>query len=161
MLNRILYLLMLVVIVGCDSNRTYDSYVSVKNNCWLQEDEVTFDIPITDTIQRQHVFINIRNNKDYEFSNLYLIASMQFPEGMTVVDTLEYEMTDKQGYFLGSGYTDIKENKLFYKENVVFPTSGNYIFKVAHAMRKNGNIHGLDSLKGITDIGLRIESVTP
>jgi gliding motility-associated lipoprotein GldH len=85
---------------------------------------------------------------------------MQFPNGIHIVDTLEYEMTDKLGNFLGSGFTDIKENKLFYKENVQFSEKGNYIFQVEQAMRKNGNIQGLDSLKGITDVGFRLELVT-
>jgi gliding motility-associated lipoprotein GldH len=68
-------------------------------------------------------------------------------------------MTDKTGNFLGLGYTDIKENKLFYKEKVRFNQSGNYLIKVEQAMRKNDNIQGLDSLKGITDVGLSIESL--
>jgi gliding motility-associated lipoprotein GldH len=118
-----------------------------------------YRLEIEDTISQNNVFINIRNNKDYAFSNLFLISQIQFPDGYRVVDTLEYEMTDRTGNFLGSGYTDIKENKLFYKEKVRFNQSGNYVIKVEQAMRKNGNIQGLDSLKGITDIGLSIESL--
>ena len=85
---------------------------------------------------------------------------MEFPNGVKIIDTLEYEMTDKFGNHLGSGYTDIKVNKLFYKENVQFSKKGNYTFQVEQAMRKSGNIHSLDSLKGITDGGFRIELAT-
>lgn len=157
--NSILFLLFLGLI-SCDSNRVYDDYESVKNNVWLKDKIVKFEVTIEDTISKNNLFINIRNNKEYEFSNLFLIAKIAFPDGFQVTDTLEYEMTDKSGNFLGAGHTDIKENKLFYKENVQFTQKGNYLIYIEQAMRKNGNIQGLDSLKGITDIGFRIELAT-
>lgn len=154
------FILILVLgLISCDSNRTFDEYYPVENNCWLIDDVVEFKVEVEDTISKNNIFINIRNNKEYEFSNLFLIASMEFPNGLKVIDTLEYEMTDKAGNYLGSGYTDIKENKLFYKEKVRFQNKGLHILKVEQAMRKSSNIHGLDSLKGIADIGLRIETV--
>lgn len=160
MRNFLVLLLVVFTIISCDSNRVYDQYQSMENNTWLQSNSIVFDFSISDTISKNNIFINLRSNKDYEFSNLFLIAKMDFPNGTKIIDTLEYEMTDKFGNFLGSGYTDIKLNKLFYKENVKFLEKGNYQFQVEQAMRKNGNIQGLDSLKGITDIGLRIELIT-
>lgn len=160
MIKKTLFFLTISFLVNsCDDQRIFDDYSSIENNVWLKDQLITFDIPITDTIAKNNVFINIRNNENYEFSNLFLIAKMQFPNGIQIIDTLEYEMTDKLGNYLGSGFTDLKHNKLFYKENVRFELSGNYTFKVEHAMRKNGNIQGLDSLRGITDVGIRIETI--
>ncbi len=160
MRNFLVLIVIVFTIISCDSNRVYDEYQSMEDNTWLQSDIITFDFSISDTISKNNIFINLRNNKDYEFSNLFMITKMDFPNGTKIIDTLEYEMTDKLGNFLGSGYTDIKQNKLFYKENVQFLEKGNYRFQIEQAMRKNGNIQGLDSLKGITDIGLRIELTT-
>ena len=67
-------------------------------------------------------------------------------------------MADKKGAFLGDGFTEIKENKLFYKEKKAFPISGKYIFNVRHAMRKNGKINSIPYLKGIQDVGFSIEN---
>lgn len=160
-MNKFILLLVLAVgIMSCDSNRVFDQYVNIENNIWLRNNSVNFDIEINDTISRNNVFLNLRNNKDYEFSNLFIITQINFPDGFRVVDTLEYEMTDKLGGFLGEGFTDIKENKLFFKENVRFNQQGQYTIKVEQAMRKVGNIHALDSLKGVTDLGVRIESIT-
>lgn len=147
-------------LISCDSNRVFDEYQSVKDNVWLKNKVVKFEVEIEDTISKNNLFLNIRNNKEYEFSNLFLIAKIDFPDGFQVIDTLEYEMTDKSGNFLGSGYTDVKQNKLFFKENVQFTQKGKYHFQVEQAMRKSGNVQGLDSLKGITDIGVRIELTT-
>jgi PII-like signaling protein len=50
--------------------------------------------------------------------------------------------------------SDIKESKLYYKENVKF--RGQYKVNIKQAVREN-KIPGVTSLEGITDVGLRIE----
>ena len=60
---------------------------------------------------------------------------------MSIVDTLEYKMAQPNGELLGTGFTDVKENKLWYKENFTFNESGTYLIKLQHAMRENGNIN--------------------
>ncbi|MFT4576338.1 MAG: gliding motility-associated lipoprotein GldH [Polaribacter sp.] len=150
--------LVVVCFTSCDSKRVYDSYVSVSNQSWEKENTISFSFTINDTIKQRDLFINIRNNNTYAFSNLFLITQLNFPNGKKIVDTLEYEMTDVSGRFLGAGFTEIKENKLFYKENVVFPNSGDYKVSVSQAMRKNGETEGLKALEGITEVGFRIEN---
>lgn len=150
--------LVVVCFTSCDSKRVYDSYVSVSNQSWEKENTISFSFSINDTIKQRDLFINIRNNNTYAFSNLFLITQLNFPNGKKIVDTLEYEMTDVSGRFLGAGFTEIKENKLFYKENVVFPNSGDYKVSVSQAMRKNGETEGLKALEGITEVGFRIEN---
>ena len=88
---------------------------------------------------------------------VFLIAEIDFPNGKSVVDTLEYKMTTPNGKYLGTGFTEVKENKLFYKEEKVFPFSGEYTFNVRQAMRKNGFSEGLKALEGVTDVGFSIE----
>ena len=82
---------------------------------------------------------------------------MVFPHGKTIKDTLEYRMADPSGKFLGTGMMDVKENKLWYKEDVIFQESGEYTVNIQHAMRENGKVNGVVDLEGITDIGFRIE----
>lgn len=160
MRKQYLILILFIGLVSCDSNSVFDEYQSFNNGIWLRDHIVEFNVEVEDTISKNNLFLNLRNNKDYEFSNLFIIAQINFPDGFRVIDTLEYEMTDKEGRFLGTGFTDIKQNKLFYKENVQFNQKGQYSIKVEQAMRKIGNIHALDSLRGVTDLGFRIESTT-
>jgi len=137
----------------------YDQFKPIENHQWNANNNINFIVSNSDTISINNVFINIRNNKDYEFSSLFLIAKMEFPSGYQVIDTLEYEMTDPFGNWLGQGFTDIKENELFYKEKVVFSEKGDYKFNVYHATRSVNDIEGKNPLKGITDVGLRIKKV--
>ena len=153
----IVFFTTILSLVSCDAKRVFDEYQTVPNAAWNKNNAISFSFSINDTLQKRNLFINLRNNKQYPFSNLFLITKIDFPDGQKIVDTLEYDMTDVTGKFLGKGITDIKENKLFYKENITFPKSGAYTFSVRQAMRKNGEIDGIEELKGITDIGFRIE----
>ncbi|MDG2195105.1 MAG: gliding motility lipoprotein GldH [Polaribacter sp.] len=150
-------LLLVVCFTACDSKRVYDSYVSIPNTSWELSNHAPFLFTVKDTLTRNHLFINIRNNAAYSFSNLFLITALEFPNGKKIIDTLEYEMTDVSGAFLGKGFTDIKENKLFYKESVVFPMSGDYLLTISQAMRKSNATEGMKMLNGIIDVGFRIE----
>lgn len=147
------------LIVSCEKNLIYDQYQSIENHQWSSNNKIEFIVNNSDTISNKNVFINIRNNKTYEFSSLFLITKIEFPQGMRIIDTLEYEMADAQGQWLGSGFTDIKESKLFYKENVVFSEKGDYKFSIQHATRGINDIEGTQPLKGITNVGLSIENV--
>lgn len=153
-------LFVFLLIVSCDSKIIFDQYQPIKNHQWSSENKIEFIVENIDTISKKNVFINIRNNKDYEFSSLFLIAKIEFPKGIRVIDTLEYEMADIQGKWLGTGFTDVKENKLFYKENVVFSEKGTYKFSIQQATRGINDIEGKNPLKGITDVGLSIEMYT-
>lgn len=142
---------------ACQSNVVYSTYKTFGNDEWPLEKALEFEIPIQDTIAPFDLFINLRNTKDYAYSNLFLITQMSFPDKTQVIDTLEYEMTDPEGRFLGSGFSDIKENKLFYKENVRFRQTGVYYFQVKQAMRKRNEVVGIDPIKGVKDVGISVE----
>jgi len=124
---------------------------------WHKDSIINFTINSIDTISKNNIYINLRNNKDYEFSNLFLIVGIKFPNNYQIVDTLEYEMTSLEGRFLGTGISDIKENKLEYKTSVVFSVKGEYNISVQQAMRKSRDVEGIVNLKGITDVGIQIE----
>lgn len=150
------FIFLLLGLTSCDSNRVFDEYKSVPNQ-WHKDSIIQFSINPQDSIKPYNLFINIRNTNDYKFSNLFLIVEMNTPHGKGVIDTLEYIMAKPNGEFLGTGFSDVKENKLWYKEGIVFSEAGEYVVKIQHAMRKNGNVKGVENLEGITDVGFRIE----
>ena len=86
---------------------------------------------------------------------MFLIVALEMPNGFTKVDTLEYQMADPDGTLLGDGFSDIKESKLFYKENVRFRSK--YKVSIKQAVRENGKVPGVKALDGITEVGFRIE----
>ncbi|NJB71555.1 gliding motility-associated lipoprotein GldH [Saonia flava] len=157
--NRLFFVLLLVVFVSsCNDGKTlFSEYNGTENGSWSKDGIVEFNYSNMDTINPHNLFINIRNDNTFAYSNLFLIAELNYPNGETVKDTLEYEMAFPDGQWMGKGYGSIRENKLWYKENIVFPVSGVYNVQLSHAMRKNGNVEGVINLEGITDVGFQIE----
>lgn len=159
--NRILLFfgICFFMMVSCDSNSVYDNYKSVPNG-WHKDTVVSFKVNPPDSTNAYNLFVNLRNTNAYKYNNIFLIVEMVFPHGKTIKDTLEYRMAEPSGKLLGEGYTDIKENKLWYKEHVIFSEIGEYTVNIQHAMRENGKVNGVVELEGITDIGFRIENQT-
>ena len=153
-------LVCLFLVTSCDSKAVYDEYQSVPNK-WHKDSIASFNFKAPDTIKNYNLYVNLRNTNDYKFSNLFLIVELNYPNGKAVKDTLEYKMAAPNGELLGTGFSDIKENKLWYrgyKSPFKFSETGDYNVNIQHAMRKNGDINGVVNLEGITDIGFRVEN---
>jgi gliding motility-associated lipoprotein GldH len=145
------------VLISCDKKRVFDEYKTVGNG-WNKDSIVSFDLPAVDIKKQYNLFINIRDNNDYPFNNLFLIVNMEQPDKRTIVDTLEYQMANPDGSLLGEGFTDVKDNKLIYKERMKF-NSGTYKIHIKQAVRQTGKVSGVVKLEGITDVGFRIEKI--
>jgi len=150
--------LCIIILASCESNTVY-SDTKAMDGFWGQNETVEFVLPQLDSLKTYNLFLNIRNTNDYKYNNIFLIASINFPYGKTISDTLEYRMANPDGSWMGYGMGNIKENKLWYKENVRFFEEGNYKVTIEQAMRNNGAVEGVEKLEGITDIGLSIEEV--
>lgn len=156
--NLIGLLLLTLIFISCDKKQFYSEYKEL-DGTWKKADTLRFTFEQNDTINPYHLFLNVRNNNDYPFSNMYLIVAMKEPgKNPTIkIDTLEYLMANPDGTLLGEGFSDIKESKLWYIENHKFKKAGKYNVEIVQAVRATGEIDGIAELKGITELGLRIE----
>ncbi|WP_240531730.1 gliding motility lipoprotein GldH [Maribacter sp. 4G9] len=154
-------MLAIFLLASCNTTGVTSEYKSLKGAVWNKDDIIEFSFTKMDTVQEYNMFINVRNDDTFPYSNLFLITSLSTPEGEVIQDTLEYTMALPDGTWLGKGTGSLKENKLWYKENIVFPVSGVYTLEVSHAMRKNGTVQGVISLEGITDVGIEITKSNP
>jgi gliding motility-associated lipoprotein GldH len=152
--NSVLLLLVTILLFSCDKKRVFDEYKSV-GSAWNKDSIVTFVLPVLDSTKRYDLFVNLRNNNNYKYNNIFLIVSLESPNGYTKVDTLEYQMANPDGTLLGDGFTDLKESKLYYKENVRF--RGKYKAHIKQVVRETGKVPGVTLLDGITEVGFRIE----
>jgi gliding motility-associated lipoprotein GldH len=155
--NSLLFLLLAILIVSCDKKSVFDEYKSV-GNAWHRDSIITFKLPKLESKKNYNLFVNVRDNNDYPFDNLFLIVSLEQPNKKVIVDTLEYKMANPDGTLMGDGFSDIKESKLFYKEKD-FTMKGEYKVHIQQAVRQTGKVSGVDDLKGITEVGFRVESL--
>ena len=162
MLKRIKYIApILLVFFSCDSNQVFDAYQSFPNQ-WNKDKVVSFSMTPPDSTKAYNLFVNIRNNNDYKYNNLFLIVELNYPNGKVLKDTLNYKMAAPDGTLLGTGFSDIKESKLWYKgydAPFIFDEPGEYTVNIEQAMRENGAVDGVENLEGVTEVGFRIESI--
>lgn len=151
--------LTVVMLVSCESNTVFSDSQAMDGH-WGADEVVQFKLPQLDSLKKYNLFLNIRNTNEYRYNNLFLIVNMTFPHGKTFTDTLEYRMANPDGSWMGQGIGNIKENKLWYKENVQFFEDGIYTVDIAQAMRNNGDVEGVTKLEGITDVGFSIEEAS-
>lgn len=139
--------------ISCDSNKVFEEYIEVKNANWEKESIASFEFEAKDTVIAHNLYINVRNTGEYAFSNIYLFVTMQGPNGGLLKDTVNCVLADNRGKWLGNGIGDLWDLRIPYVGAFKFAQSGNYTVTLEQAMRvENG-------LEGITDIGLRVETV--
>jgi len=137
-------------LISCDRNRIFEKNTEIENQVWSLDQSIEFTPIILDTLEISNVYLNIRNTDEYSYSNLYLFVTTTAPTGYWIIDTVEIVMADKRGKWTGSGFGGVFYNQKLFKTDVRFPYPGSYSFKVEHGMR-------VEDLKGIRDVGLRIE----
>ena len=154
--NLLVVLGISLLLVSCDENRVFDEYKKLDGS-WKKADAIQFVFEQNDTINPYNLFLNIRNNNDYPYNNLYVIVALTQPDSLVKIDTLEYDMAFPDGKLMGEGFSDVKESKLWYQENFKFNKEGTYSVKVTQALRKTGDVSGDLELNGVTEVGFRIE----
>ena len=145
-------LIFVLLLSSCKSNVVYTSSTVMRLESWKLMDIATFKVHITDTINSNNVIFTIRSGTAYPFRNIFLFVTTSSPDGKRITDTLQYNLADEKGKWLGKGFGDVHELNLPYKSNVYFPVKGIYEFKIQHGMR-------VENLKGVYDFGLRIEKI--
>jgi gliding motility-associated lipoprotein GldH len=150
--QAIFILSFLFLFSSCDQKRFFEENKTIQNGLWNHNQKLKFEVNITDTIAPYDLYLNVRNSGDYPYSNLYFFIQTRFPDGRTARDTMECRLADDYGKWMGSGIGSVKFNRFLFQKGIHFRNPGKYIFEVDQAMRE-------DNLKGIRDIGIRIEKV--
>ena len=148
------------VAFSCQQNKQFDRYTSIPDR-WDKQQSIDYSFIAPDTINPYNLFVKLRTTHAYKFSNLFLVVELNYPNGKVTKDTMEYLMAKPNGELLCSGFTSIKEHKLWlkgYDMPFVFTEQGVYNIQIQHAMRQRGNPNGLAQLDGIIDVGFSIES---
>ena len=154
-------LLLALLFIGfnsCNQDQEYLKYQTVAKE-GMHSKPYVFELKdlSTDSIP-QNLFVRLRNDNSYAFSNIFLICTLKSGDQIVLQDTLEYAMATPDGSWLGSGFTEAKESKLWWKEAVVLPSDPQLTVEISQAMRNNGEALGVSLLKGIVSIGVSIEA---
>jgi len=122
-----------------------------ENNIWQADSICKFHCSIADTSTPYNIYFTLSNTNTYRYQNLYMFVTINFPNGITRIDTVDCFLADSKGKWYGKELSgSIFKQKLMYRPKVLFPHTGTYEFKIEQAMRQN-------HLKGMHAIGIVIE----
>ena len=135
-----------ITLFSC-GNTTYENYHSFNYSGWHTDSVIRFKYTVVDTAKTYDLTLKIRHTVDYEFQNLFL-----FLEDIKK-DTVEIILASKNGKWLGSGISDVREVEYVFDKNRIFSKKGEYKIRVEQAMRY-GPKDKIENLEHILDIGL-------
>ncbi len=145
-----IFVIILAIIFSCQHNGNFEEYKKVDPSGWQQDSIAEFTFDIHDTKAIYNLTVNVRNTGDYPYSNIWMFVDIAAPDNSMVRDTVEFQMALANGKWVGKGAGGIFSCRFPYRNNVFFPTEGTYRLKIKHGMRN-------DILKGISDVGIRID----
>lgn len=145
-------LLLLLFLQSCHTDTIYQQTKSFKEECWHKDSLLTFNVEIKDTQQIYRLLFDTRINGKYNYSNLFLFLTTNFPNTEKTTDTLEFLLALPNGKWLGKGFGNIWSYSIPFRQYVKFPFSGNYSFTIEQGMRT-------EQLEHILDAGISIEKV--
>lgn len=142
------FISILLGIISCSQKEIFFNYHSFSNAEWNREDTAVFNVKIEDNSRPYNVSIELRNNNDYPFSNIWLFVDYKMPDGKSRTDTVGVDLADVYGKWYGKGLS-LYNLSIPYETAILFPDTGTYVYSIRQGMREN-------PLKGISDIGLRV-----
>lgn len=145
------------LVVSCSAGNE-KLYFSSLAGGWVQDEEVLFLFTPEKMNHPTNLYLYLRNDDNYPFSNIHLITTLKNPVGETLIDTLSYAMAAPNGEWIGKGLW-IHESKFWYKEAYRFGIVGEYQLRIRPAMRHNEQAQSLEVLQGITEVGIGIEQI--
>ncbi len=148
-------LLLLVLLVACDSRRVYEYNQDFKTRVWDVSDTANFEFTIKDPGKKYNLYCNVRNSIDYPYARLFVQYSLHDSVGSEIQKKLisAFLFDQKTGKPQGSsGLGDVYDHQFPLLSDYEFKVPGRYKVKMEQFMR-------MDTLQGVLAIGLRVESV--
>jgi len=150
MKKLVVVLIWSVVLLTSCIDDSFERRIVIPEAEWRQEDRISFDVDINDTLNGYVFGLEFRHLENYRYSNLFVFLHTQMPNGNITHDTIECTLATPEGRWIGKSSGSMRDLRVPLNENLLFPLKGTYHFQIEQAMRE-------PVLKGISDMGLFIE----
>ena len=150
MKKSLLYIAILLIGFTSCGKGVYNERIVIPEAEWAQDNKVTFDLTVSDTISSYAFGIDVRHLENYRYSNLYVFMNTTMPNGNHTRDTIEITLAAPEGKWMGKSSGSMRDLRKVLMPDMRFPLAGHYHFEIEQAMRE-------PVLKGISDVGLYIE----
>lgn len=147
MRTSIAMLCVLLLSSSCRRDIIYERF-QVVGTVWYQDTGLTYFYNVPDVSVPYDLTLEIRHNGTYPYRNIWIFSQEERPIDLVYRDTLECELADVEGSWLGRGYS-IRTLSVPLRRGHIYPMGGRYVLTLYHGMRD-------EPLVGIESIGLKI-----
>ena len=149
-MKRLVNILILALMMASCANDSFEERTVIPEAEWPQQDRVSFDVDINDTLSSYAFGLEFRHLENYRYSNLFVFLHTRMPNGNLTHDTIECTLATPEGRWLGKSSGSMRDLRIPLNVALRFPLKGTDHFEIEQAMRE-------PVLKGIADMGLFIE----
>lgn len=140
----------LLVVSSCTTVDLYERTVPVPGHAWQNSFRPSFDFMIKDTTSLYQLYMVLRHNEKYPYTNIYVNLYIQAPgQDSALIIQRDLTLATSEKGWLATGIDDIYEHRVPLGEAQTLK-AGKYIFSLEQIMRDN-------PLPNIFDVGIRVE----
>jgi len=144
----------ILMIQSCVDDVSYEEVKELEGSVWPQDDTLVYSFSIDDTAHYYSVYLTMRIDNDYPYSNIYAGVNMRGPGGQDISELKGFEMADKEGKWKGKSYGGLIGFEFPLYEQMQFHEGGTYKIHVLQYMRT-------ENLAGVHDAGIKILKGAP
>jgi gliding motility-associated lipoprotein GldH len=139
-----------LVAFSCTTVDLYEKTVPVPGHAWQNSFRPSFDFTIKDTTSLYQLYLVLRHNEKYNYTNIYINLYVQAPgQDSTLIIRRDLPLATSEKGWLATGIDDIYEHLAPLGEAQTLK-AGKYVFSIEQIMRDN-------PLPNILDVGIRVE----
>ena len=144
-----IFIVVLYALSSCTTVDVYEKTVTIPGHTWSGSFKPSFDFTIKDTSSLYQVYLVLRHDDQYKYTNIYINLFVKGPSQDSVLRIQkELLLADKEKW-KGTGVDDIYEHRIEMGEPQPLK-AGDYKFTIEQIMRE-------DPLQHVYDVGLRVE----
>jgi len=128
-LIRACFASLVLIVASCSEAYDFQETAEFANSEWRIADTAIFHYTPAVASTPRNINIALEHETDYNFANLFLFTTIQFPSGKQITDTIQYILIDNNYNWVGNGSGSSKSAIFPFKQSVVFPEEGAYTFK--------------------------------
>ncbi|MBY0480952.1 MAG: gliding motility lipoprotein GldH [Chitinophagaceae bacterium] len=144
----------IVVICSCNKINSFEKTVFFPKHEWDSKVQPNFQFEITDTVAAYHIYVVIRHEDAYHYSNLWLNVSTTAPGEKSNTQKVNLQLANNTSGWLGTGMDDIFDHRIRITKLPIHLKKGIYQFNLQQIMRE-------DPLGAILNAGIRVEKINP
>ncbi len=134
---------------SCSRDTIYHTFHTLPLKGWERDSILNFEFEIDSVSTQCGIDIDLNYNGEYPYSNLYLFVSISDTLKELFADTINIQLADKYGKWLGDGWGTTYQQRVEYKRDYNFKQEGLYYITIKQGMRDN-------PIRSIERVGLRI-----